>query len=87
MSRNDTDDEQDEDILKIAIIGRPNVGKSSLLNALIGQDRAIVSNVPGTTRDAIDTRLIWEGEEVLLIDTAGIRRRGRVGGGAPGHHP
>ena len=70
--------EEDDDTLKLAIIGRPNVGKSSLLNALLGQDRAIVSEIAGTTRDATDTRLIWEGEEVVLIDTAGIRRRGRV---------
>ncbi|MEA3338060.1 MAG: ribosome biogenesis GTPase Der [Chloroflexota bacterium] len=72
--------EQDpeDDALKIAIIGRPNVGKSSLLNALIGQERSIVSSVPGTTRDAIDMRLLWENEPVVLIDTAGIRRRGRV---------
>lgn len=70
--------EEEDDTLKLAIIGRPNVGKSSLLNALLGQERAIVSDIPGTTRDAIDTRLVWEGEEVVLIDTAGIRRRGRV---------
>lgn len=70
--------EDEDDHLKIAIIGRPNAGKSTLLNKLIGEDRAIVSPVAGTTRDAIDTDISWFGEKVTLIDTAGIRRKGRV---------
>ncbi len=72
------EEEEEDEAVKIAIVGRPNVGKSSLLNRLLGQERAIVSEVPGTTRDAIDTTLEWEGEPVVLIDTAGIRRRGRI---------
>nr|MBA2247305.1 ribosome biogenesis GTPase Der [Chloroflexia bacterium] len=63
---------------RIAIVGRPNVGKSRLLNALIGQERAIVSDQPGTTRDSLDMELLWEESPITLIDTAGIRRRGRV---------
>lgn len=72
------DEEEEDEHLKIAIVGRPNAGKSTLLNKLIGEDRAIVSPVAGTTRDAIDTDISWFGEKVTLIDTAGIRRRGRV---------
>jgi len=74
-------DEEDDDHLKIAIVGRPNAGKSTLLNKLIGEDRAIVSAVAGTTRDAIDTDISYFGENVTLIDTAGIRRRGRIEAG------
>jgi GTP-binding protein len=67
--------------VRVSIIGRPNVGKSSLLNALLGQPRAIVSDIPGTTRDAIDTAFEWAGRTIRLIDTAGIRKRGKVAAG------
>jgi GTP-binding protein len=66
---------------RVAIVGRPNVGKSSLLNQFLGEERAIVSEIPGTTRDAIDTALTWEGRELRLVDTAGLRRRGKVASG------
>ena len=69
------------DVMKVAIVGRPNVGKSALLNAIVGEERVIVSDIAGTTRDAIDTPLDFKGQNVLLIDTAGIRRRGRFGNG------
>lgn len=70
---------EDEDKeLKIAIVGRPNVGKSSLLNALLGKERVIVSDVAGTTRDSIDTQIMCEGKGYIFVDTAGIRRKARV---------
>ncbi len=69
---------EEERHLRIAIVGRPNVGKSSLLNRLLGSERSVVSQVPGTTRDTIDTTVIVDGEPVTLIDTAGIRRSGRI---------
>ncbi|MFP4323415.1 MAG: ribosome biogenesis GTPase Der [Anaerolineales bacterium] len=72
------DPDAEDESLKIAIVGRPNVGKSSLLNRLMGQDRAIVSPISGTTRDALDTLIQYHGEPITLIDTAGIRRRGKI---------
>jgi GTP-binding protein len=73
--------EEDEEVTRIAIVGRPNVGKSSLLNGILGFQRSIVSEVPGTTRDAIDIEFEYKDKKLVLIDTAGIRRRGRVGPG------
>jgi GTP-binding protein len=75
------EEEEEDDSLKVAILGRPNVGKSTLVNKLIGAERVIVSPIAGTTRDAIDTRIMWQGQEVTLIDTAGIRRRGKINPG------
>jgi len=70
-----------EDYIKIAMIGRPNVGKSSMVNAIVGKERAIVSSVAGTTRDAVDTVIEWNNEQkVVLVDTAGIRKSGKVQG-------
>lgn len=71
-------EEYDPDIIKIAVVGRPNVGKSSLVNILLGRERVIVSNVPGTTRDAIDTPFAHDDKHYVLIDTAGMRRKGRI---------
>ncbi len=70
--------DEDEEVPRIAIIGKPNVGKSSLINRLIGENRLIVSDIPGTTRDAVDTRVEHNGSEYIFIDTAGLRRKSRV---------
>jgi GTP-binding protein len=72
------DEEEDEDVVRLAVIGRPNVGKSSLVNAFLGRERVIVSEVAGTTRDAIDTPIEVDGRRVLLVDTAGMRRQSKV---------
>jgi GTPase len=69
-----------EEVTRLAVIGRPNVGKSSIVNRLLGEERVIVTDVAGTTRDAIDTRIDFEGREVILVDTAGLRRRTKVAG-------
>ena len=65
-------------VIKFCLIGRPNVGKSSLINALLGEERVIVSDIAGTTRDAIDTEFTKEGQKYAIIDTAGMRKRGKV---------
>ncbi|MHA0855474.1 ribosome biogenesis GTPase Der [Paenibacillus sp. CMAA1364] len=72
------EEEYDDDVIKVALIGRPNVGKSSLVNAILGEERVIVSDVPGTTRDAIDTPFERDGQRYVIIDTAGMRKRGKV---------
>ena len=74
----DSQDQEEEDIPKIAVVGKPNVGKSSLVNKIAGEDRVIVSDIAGTTRDAIDTKIIYGDREYRFIDTAGLRRKNKI---------
>ncbi|GIM48208.1 GTPase Der [Collibacillus ludicampi] len=74
----DDEEEYDEDVIRVALIGRPNVGKSSLVNAILGENRVMVSPIAGTTRDAVDTLFYKDGQDFVLIDTAGMRKRGKV---------
>jgi GTPase len=72
------EDDYDKDAIKFSLIGRPNVGKSSLVNAILGEERVIVSDIAGTTRDAIDSKVTYNGQKYLIIDTAGMRKKGKV---------
>ena len=74
----ETEGEQEDGRTKVAIVGKPNVGKSSLINHLIGEERVIVSEIAGTTRDAVDTEVKWDGREYIFIDTAGLRRKSKI---------
>src|SRR6185369_15894660 len=78
LPKSDAEDAVQEEIPKIAVVGRPNVGKSTLVNSLLGEERVLANETPGTTRDAIDTQVERGGKRYLLIDTAGIRRRGKI---------
>ncbi|MHB8062381.1 MAG: ribosome biogenesis GTPase Der [Ruminiclostridium sp.] len=74
----DVDNEEDEEVIKVAVVGKPNAGKSSLINSILGEDRVIVSDIPGTTRDAIDTHIVNDGQKYTFIDTAGLRKRSKI---------
>ena len=74
----DSGDEEDSDVIKVAIVGKPNVGKSSLLNRILGEERVIVSDVAGTTRDSVDVRFERDGQDYVFVDTAGVRRRTKI---------
>ena len=73
-----TEEEEEDDRPRIAIVGKPNVGKSSIINQLVGENRVIVSDIAGTTRDAVDTEIVYNGTEYVFIDTAGLRRKSRI---------
>ena len=77
----DNENEEDSTLIRLAIVGKPNAGKSSIVNALLGEDRVIVSDISGTTRDSIDSKVKYEGEEFVLVDTAGIRKKSKVNWG------
>ena len=70
--------EENDEVCKFSFIGRPNVGKSSLINALLNEERAIVSSVAGTTRDALDSTFMYHGSKYIMIDTAGMRKKGKI---------
>lgn len=74
----DFDNEEDDEVIKVAVVGKPNAGKSSLINAILGEERVIVSDIPGTTRDAIDTHIENDGQKYTFIDTAGLRKRSKI---------
>src|SRR5699024_6818381 len=74
----DDREDKDEDTIYVSLIGRPNVGKSSSVNAILNEDRVIASNIEGTTREAVDTPFIKDDQNFMIIDTAGIRKRGKV---------
>ncbi len=74
----DDDQEEEDDAIRVAVVGKPNVGKSSIINRLIGKDRLLVSDIAGTTRDAVDTRITNNGKEYVFIDTAGLRRKNKI---------
>lgn len=77
----DSDENPEENgLIKLAIVGKPNAGKSSIVNALLGEERVIVSDISGTTRDSINSKVKYEGEEFILVDTAGIRKKQKLTG-------
>ena len=78
FDKEQAEEEEDDDRPRIAIVGKPNVGKSSIVNRLLGENRVIVSNIAGTTRDAIDTEIVHDGKEYIFIDTAGLRRKNKI---------
>ena len=72
------ENEESSSLIRLAIVGKPNAGKSSIVNALLGEERVIVSDISGTTRDSIDSKVKYDGEEFILVDTAGIRKKSKV---------